>query len=202
MQSLKNLSEGYGSWLLLGLCAFLFVVFSHFVLQEYLMLPPCEQCVYIRYAFIVLGIGCWVMAIYPLGMLRYVGILICVYALIKGISAALVLDEIQQALQSETFVFGLKGCSLSPTFDFNLPLDSWIPQLFAPLGFCGYDVPIVGEAPLSPLQEWLITLYSEGWYLIPTLKFGTMAQCAIGIFIFYVVVIAILFLVNFLKKVK
>lgn len=190
-------------WFFLGILAFLFVAFSHFVLQRYLMLQPCEQCVYIRYAFVVLGFGCL------LGMFawfRYIGIGICIYALIKGILAALLLSKIQKAMQSETFIFGLKGCSLKPKFDFNLPLDVWIPSLFAPSGFCGIDTPMLnGIQTLSPLQEKLIALYANGWYLIPSLKFGTMAECALFIFVIYGVGIGILVLVNFthfFKKVK
>ncbi|WP_299546924.1 disulfide bond formation protein B [uncultured Helicobacter sp.] len=190
-------------WFFLGVMAFLFVVFSHFVLQNYLMLQPCEQCVYIRYAFIILGFGCLIARFF---VLRYVGIGICVYALIRGSSAAFSLIEIQKALKSETFIFGLNGCSLNPKFDFNLPLDVWMPKLFAPSGFCGIDTPMLnGIQTLLPLQEKLIALYAEGWYLIPMLKFGTMAECALFIFITYGVGIGILILVNFIdffKKVK
>ncbi|EEO25999.1 disulfide bond formation protein B [Helicobacter winghamensis] len=190
-------------WFFLGILAFLFVAFSHFVLQKYLMLQPCEQCVYIRYAFVVLGFGC-LLAMFC--VLRYVGIAFCVYGLINGILAAFRLIGIQNALESETFIFGLKGCSLNPKFDFNLPLDTWLPSLFAPSGFCGVDFPVLnGIQNLSPLQEWWISLYANGWYLIPSLKFGTMAECALFIFVIYGVGIGILVLVNFthfFKKVK
>ncbi|MBX7489892.1 disulfide bond formation protein B [Helicobacter turcicus] len=201
MESLKRHNRLF--WLFLGVWAFLFVAFSHFVLQKYLFLQPCEQCVYIRYALVVLGFGCMIIAICPKSIVGFFGTLICAYALIKGIIAALTLNGIQKALQSETFIFGLKGCSLSPKFDFNLPLDVWIPTLFAPSGFCGRDIPIlegITNVQLSPLQEKFIALYYEGWYLIPALKFGTMAECALCIFVFYIVGITILFLVNFLKK--
>ncbi|TLD80617.1 disulfide bond formation protein B [Helicobacter sp. MIT 11-5569] len=200
MQCLKNLSKKREVWFLFGVAAFFFVAFSHFILQKYLLLQPCEQCVYIRYAFVVLGIGCMLVAVNPKSLFGLFGILICIYALIKGIVAALMLDKIQKALQSETMVFGLKGCSLYPKFDFNLPLDIWIPQLFAPYGFCGIETPMINGITLSPLQEKLVAFYSEGWYLIPVLKFGTMAQCAFGIFILYAILITLLFIDNFYQR--
>ncbi|MCI5968594.1 disulfide bond formation protein B [Helicobacter sp.] len=188
-------------WIAFAVFAFLIVAFSHFVLQEYLFLQPCEQCVYIRYAFIVLGLGCCVIALSPRSIFGLFGIFICAYALARGVLAAFMLKGIQNALQSETFVFGLKGCSLNPKFDFNLPLDVWIPTLFAPSGFCGMDLPMLNRIQmLSPMQEWFVALYADGWYLIPTLKFGTMAECALFIFVVYGVGIGILFLTNFYKK--
>jgi len=38
---------------------------------------------------------------------------------------------------------------------------------------------------LSALQDWFITLYNsaDGWYLIPPLKFMSMAQCCLLAFI-------------------
>ena len=131
------------------------------------------------------------------------GVAICAYGITKGILSALILVKIQKALQSETFVFGLKGCSLSPSFDFNLPLDIWFPSLFAPKGFCGIDVPMLHETiKLSFLQEQLIDFYSDGWYLVPALKFGSMAECSLFIFVCYSVGIIILFFAIFLQLLK
>lgn len=208
MQGLENISKSSLVWFLLGGFAFLFVAISHFILQEYLKFPPCEQCVYVRYAFIVLGIGCWLLAWNPKGVFGALGILICAYGIFRGIVAALTLQKIQKALESETVVFGLKGCSLSPKFDFSLPWDVWIPTLFAPRGFCGLDIPMLhGVTDLSALQERLVAFYMDGWYLIPMWKFGTMAECAFAILLVYCAGIALVvwvrlypLVIKFLKR--
>ena len=65
---------------------------------------------------------------------------------------------------------------------FGLPLEKWAPDWFLPTGDCGYDnsdVPL--GTVLSPLQESIINMYNDagGWYLIPPMKFMSMAQCCL-----------------------
>ena len=55
-------------------------------------------------------------------------------------------------------------------------------RLVLPTGDCGYDnsdVPL--GTVLSPLQESIINMYNDagGWYLIPSMKFMSMAQCCL-----------------------
>ena len=191
LESLKALSNKRRIWVILGILAIGIVLFSHFVIQEFLLIPPCEQCVYIRYAFVVLVLGCVIIALKPRNwVFKGVGAIVILYALVRGITAAFTLNTIHTALKTGN-VFGLKGCSLEPKFDFNLPLDTWIPQLFRPLGFCGYDMPYA-NMELSPFQEWFIAFYANGWYVIPSLEFGSMAQCALVIFVLYGLVVGAL----------
>lgn len=195
LKSLKTLGNTRVFWIILGIVAIGIVLFSHFVIQEFLLIPPCEQCVYIRYAFVVLMLGCFIVALEPRSWIfKSIGVIVILYALVRGIVAARTLNTIHIALK-EGIVFGLKGCSLEPQFDFNLPLDTWIPQLFRPLGFCGYDMPYV-NMELSPFREWFIALYVEGWYVIPSLELGSMAQCALIIFVLYGLVLSVLMVAN------
>ena len=195
LKSLKTLGNTRVLWIILGIVAIGIVLFSHFVIQEFLLIPPCEQCVYIRYAFVVLMLGCFIVALEPRSWIfKSIGVIVILYALVRGIVAARTLNTIHIALK-EGIVFGLKGCSLEPQFDFNLPLDTWIPQLFRPLGFCGYDMPYV-NMELSPFREWFIALYAEGWYVIPSLELGSMAQCALIIFVLYGLVLSVLMVAN------
>lgn len=195
LKSLKTLGNTRVFWIILGIVAIGIVLFSHFVIQEFLLIPPCEQCVYIRYAFVVLMLGCFIVALEPRSWIfKSIGVIVILYALVRGIVAARTLNTIHIALK-EGIVFGLKGCSLEPQFDFNLPLDTWIPQLFRPLGFCGYDMPYV-NMELSLFREWFIALYAEGWYVIPSLELGSMAQCALIIFVLYGLVLSVLMVAN------
>ncbi len=195
LKLLKTLGNTRVFWIILGIVAIGIVLFSHFVIQEFLLIPPCEQCVYIRYAFVVLMLGCFIVALEPRSWIfKSIGVIVILYALVRGIVAARTLNTIHIALK-EGIVFGLKGCSLEPQFDFNLPLDTWIPQLFRPLGFCGYDMPYV-NMELSPFREWFIALYAEGWYVIPSLELGSMAQCALIIFVLYGLVLSVLMVAN------
>lgn len=195
LKSLKTLGNTRVFWIILGIVAIGIVLFSHFVIQEFLLILPCEQCVYIRYAFVVLMLGCFIVALEPRSWIfKSIGVIVILYALVRGIVAARTLNTIHIALK-EGIVFGLKGCSLEPQFDFNLPLDTWIPQLFRPLGFCGYDMPYV-NMELSPFREWFIALYAEGWYVIPSLELGSMAQCALIIFVLYGLVLSVLMVAN------
>ncbi len=196
LYSLCALSYTRSIWLLMGICALGALLFSCVVMQNYLFLQPCEQCVYIRYALMVLGWGCLIVGIFPKNIFFRLcgGIVIC-YALVRGITFSLTLENIHKALQSEAVMFGFKGCSLTPQYDFGLLWHVWIPQVFRPSGFCGVDVPMVGEALLSPLQKSLIEFYSAGWYLIPAFKLGSMAQCAFAIFVCYALLALCLFLI-------
>ena len=70
------------------------------------------------------------------------------------------------------------------------------PDWFLPTGDCGYDnsdVPL--GTVLSPLQESIIQMYSDagGWYLIPSMKFMSMAQCCLLGFAVALLIYVILF---------
>ncbi|MBF0928916.1 MAG: disulfide bond formation protein B, partial [Campylobacter concisus] len=76
--------------------------------------------------------------------------------------------------------FGVQGCSTEPHYPFGLPLEKWAPDWFMPTGDCGYDSPMVPDgAVLSDLQKSIVDLYADGWYLVPSSKFMSMADCTL-----------------------
>ena len=65
---------------------------------------------------------------------------------------------------------------------------------FLPTGDCGYDNPVVPDgAALDALQRYFIDIYSDGWYLVPFIKFMNMAQCTLlGFGVCFIVLVAML----------
>ena len=165
---------------------------------------PCEQCVYIRYAFVALGLGGAILGFGfqrqnltsdAFSLVKILGFLIAFYGSIRGIIYSAFLLKVHRALNSSAFsessdfaesediedvIFGLQGCSMKPRFDFGLRLDEWLPSVFAPTGDCGQDFALPpSDIALSPLRAYFIEAYSQGWYLLPSVKFGTMAECCL-----------------------
>lgn len=171
-------------WLLMAFLSALLVAVAHFLFQEYGFMKPCEQCVYIRYAFVIIALGGIICAIKPSNLtLKTIGYILAFYGAIRGVMFSLTLDKIHKAINGDEF-FGVQGCSLIPHFDFNLPLHIWLPALFSPSGDCGIDAPIVpSDVILQGFQKAFVEFYSDGWYLIPSLQFGSMAQCCLFAFI-------------------
>ena len=159
-------------WIVIAILSASLVLIAHNVFQVWLYMKPCEQCVYIRFAFLCMTFGCLFPIVFPKSL--------CIY----GIMCSLKLDSIHRAIHSDDLdaMFGMQGCSLEPHYPFGLPLEKWAPDWFLPTGDCGYDnsdVPM--GTVLSPLQESIINMYNDagGWYLIPSMKFMSMAQCCL-----------------------
>ncbi|MGX2971774.1 disulfide bond formation protein B [Helicobacter sp. T3_23-1059] len=239
-------------WFFCAFCSFFLVGISHLFFQGYLFMQPCEQCVYIRYAFIVMGFGGIFLGVSDCLALRkssnnmqkshtfnknniahklsflskILGFVLGFYGSVRGIFFAWVLLKIHRALndfdmdssevdfsQENLFdlpnFFGLQGCSMQPSFDFGLPLDRWLPSVFAPTGDCGQDFALPpSDIALSYLQAYFVELYSQGWYLLPSAKFGSMAECCllafgVGFLIFCVAFVrALLARIFFYKNAK
>lgn len=189
-------------WWACAFCCFALVGISHLFFQNYLFMRPCEQCVYIRYAFVALGLGGVILGLgfqckkkqnLASGVFfiaKILGFLVTFYASIRGIMYSAFLLQVHHALNSSDFaessemieeaIFGLQGCSMKPRFDFGLPLDEWLPSVFAPTGDCGQDFALPpSDMVLAPLREYFVEAYSQGWYLLPSVKFGTMAECCL-----------------------
>lgn len=176
-------------WGLMGLLSVLVLTVSHLVFQQWLLMPPCEECVYIRFAFFVMATGALFTVIAPerLG-LRLTGYGLIVSAAVDGIAHCITLMNIHTALHSGNpgALFGVKLCSLTPQFPGGLPLHEWWPALFQPGGPCGADTPVV--PPDAVLGEWRQSvidgiLDAGGWYLFPHWQIGTMAECAAMLFL-------------------
>lgn len=199
-------------WWACAFCCFALVGISHLFFQNYLFMRPCEQCVYIRYAFVTLGLGGVILGFgfqvqkkqnlasgvffIVKALAKILGFLVAFYGSIRGIIYSAFLLKVHRALNSSVFsdssefvesseeieevIFGLQGCSMKPRFDFGLPLDEWLPSVFAPTGDCGQDFALPpSDMVLAPLREYFIEAYSQGWYLLPSVKFGTMAECCL-----------------------
>ncbi|MDR2173181.1 MAG: protein-disulfide oxidoreductase DsbI [Burkholderiales bacterium] len=182
-------------WVLMAVAMGGLVLVAHSFFQIYLYMAPCEQCVYIRFAMLVMMVGGLVAVINPkIVALKLFGCVTAFYGAITGMMYSIKLNGIHHAAHDPEGLFGVQGCSAEPGFPFGLPLAQWSPGWFNPTGDCGYDAPIVPDGvTLDGVQQWFINMYtaSDGWYLIPSLKFMNMAQaCFMAFGLIFVVLVA------------
>ena len=112
-------------------------------------------------------------------ILKLIAYALSFWGAILGIMYSLKLDKIHKAARGDD-PFGVQGCLIQPRYPFNLPLHEWAFDWFLPTGDCGYDNPVVPDgAALDALQRYFIDIYSDGWYLVPSIKFINMAQCTL-----------------------
>lgn len=185
-------------WLFLGIASVLLLCYAHYFLQIYLFMNPCEQCVYIRFALLVVAFS----AFLALCGLKIFAFILSFWGIFLGIKHSLLLSQIHQAMQ-ENNPFGINSCSQNPNFPFSLPLEKLYPSLFQPNGICGLDVSFVNfEENLSSLQSFFIGtadnnftngLYSKGWYLVPQFEFINMAQGSLLVFALFALLCALIF---------
>ncbi|TQR34585.1 protein-disulfide oxidoreductase DsbI [Campylobacter sp. MIT 99-7217] len=191
-------------WLFILLLALCMLFIAHGFFQNYLFMRPCEQCVYIRFAVFAIALGAFFAFLNPKNIfLKFIAFVLAFYGVIYGIEHALILQKAYEAVLSMN-LFGGVTCKEIPSFAFDLALHEWLEDLFKPSGICGFDYPIVPEdANLSTLQEFFVGtkegnfkngLYSEGWYLLPSLKFINMPTAVLIILIFIALILLILFL--------
>ena len=185
-------------WLVIAILSAGLVLIAHNVFQVWLYMKPCEQCVYIRFAFLCMTFGCLFTLAWPKALIMRIIAYVCgVYGCIYGIMCSVKLSSIHHAIHSEDLdaLFGMQGCSLEPHYPFGLPLEKWAPDWFQPTGDCGYDVPVVPDGvELGALQRWFIELYQsyDGWYLIPQWKFMDMAECCMLACVCYAALLLVL----------
>ena len=168
------------SWAILVFVSVALVVIAHSLFQNYAYMPPCEQCVYIRFAFLCMALGGVIAIINPKNLLfALVGYVFAFWGAVQGIMYSVKLAKIHDAVHGDD-PFGVQGCSTEPHYPFGLPLEKWAPDWFMPTGDCGYDSPMVPDgAVLSDLQKNIVDLYADGWYLVPSSKFMSMADCTL-----------------------
>lgn len=171
-------------WLLMAGASIFLILVAHSLFQNYVYMKPCEQCVYIRFAFLCMAIGGLVAAINPQNIaLKIIGYVFGFWGIIQGIIYSNKLNAIHHAAHSDN-PFGVQGCSAEPSFPLGLPLDVWAPDWFKPTGDCGFDSPIVPEGvELSGLQQFLVDFYADGWYLFPASHSVNMAQACLFAYI-------------------
>lgn len=178
-------------WILMAVISLFMVILAHSVFQIWLYMRPCEQCVYIRFAFFCMAFGGIIAAINPRNVvLKVIGYLLAFWGIIQGIGYSLKLNKIHIAAHGDD-PFGVQGCSPEPTFPLHLPLDSWFPEWFKPTGDCGYDNPIIPDgAVLSTMQQAITDFYKDGWYLWPPSHFMNMAQACLITYVVCLVFLA------------
>lgn len=171
------------------LCVFCLLL-SHIFFQNYLFMRPCEQCVYVRFAFCIL-IFSFIFLLFK--RIQFLGFSLAFFGIFYGLKASFKLMQIHSALLLNNPF--LASCSTYPSFAFNLPLDRLFPSLFLPTGICALDAPTPpSDVNLSALQEFFIDFYSQGWYLVPKFEFMSMAEASLFIFSLILLVVFIFFL--------
>ena len=147
-------------WALMAAVCVLLVLVAHYMFQVWLYMAPCEQCVYIRYGFLVMALGGIICLVNPKNIaLKIVGYALAIYGAVYGLMCSVKLEAIHHAVHSDdpTAMFGMQGCSTDPHYPLDLPLAQWAPDWFKPTGDCGYDLAVVPDGTqLSSLQQWFI----------------------------------------------
>ena len=191
------------SWATLVFVSVALVVIAHSLFQNYAYMPPCEQCVYIRFAFLCMALGGVIAMINPKNLLfALIGYVFAFWGAVQGIMYSVKLAKIHDAVHGDD-PFGVQGCSTEPHYPIGLPLEKWVPEWFMPTGDCGYDSPMVPDGVvLSDLQKSIVDLYADGWYLVPSSKFMSMADCTLLGFSVCFVVLALMLVSKFLSFLK
>lgn len=196
-------------WLLMAFIGIFLVCVAHYFFQHYLFMEPCEQCVYIRFAFFVMSLGGIIAALAPKNLiLKIIGFVFAFYGVIIGIDYSLTLDKIHTAVHSENPFGGVDGCREIPIYPFNLQMHKLAPDWFLPTGECGMDNPVVPEdeyANLDGIQQFFVGtydkeneelledgFYTNGWYLMPSSHFLNMAQACLIAFGFALLLLIIM----------
>ncbi|PSM53114.1 protein disulfide oxidoreductase [Campylobacter blaseri] len=192
VNKISSFQDSRFPWILMIIVSAGLVLLAHSFFQHYLYMPPCEQCVYIRFAFLCMTLGGLIAVINPKNLvLAFIGYVLAFWGAIQGILYSVKLAKIHAAVHSDD-PFGVQGCSTEPTYPFGLPLDKWAPDWFLPTGDCGYDNPMVPDGvELSSIQSFFINMYQDGWYLIPSKQFMSMADgTLIGFGVCFLVLLA------------
>lgn len=110
-------------WLIMAFASAFLVVLAHSLFQKYIYMPPCEQCVYIRFAFLCMTAGGLIAAVSPKNtVLKLIGYALSFWGAIQGIMYSVKLAKIHTAVHGDD-PFGVQGCSTEPYYPFGLPLE-------------------------------------------------------------------------------
>lgn len=179
-------------WLLIAFVSAFSVFVAHYVFQVWLFMPPCENCVYIRYAFFVVLIGAVLAFVLP-RILRFISYGLIIYGAGYGASVSITLMNIKASINNAN-PFGANGCKLEPSFHFGLPLHEWWEDMFAPKALCGFDAP---QPPLGQsfagLRGYLLEAYEQGWYLLPKYELISLSEISLVLFVLILALLAFRF---------
>lgn len=112
------------------------LLFAALVFQYGFDLAPCVQCVYQRFGLVVVVLGALTMSFGPLskGLARVLSGSIALSGSMYMTMQAWSHMSIQRLAETNPFA---GSCTFSPTFPMGLPLQDWLPFLFAANGPCG-----------------------------------------------------------------
>ena len=156
---------------------------SYFFFQRYLFMSPTQMSALVRLGFAVAGVGALIGLLLPFGFITRL------IAYVLGFAGA-----IYGYLQSSAPhpAADTANCLSAPASPFAAPLDSLLPELFRPASCTGTPSFPAGTA-LSDVQSFFGGFYSEGFYLVPSIKFADAAQCAQVAFAAFAAVLAVMF---------
>lgn len=148
---LKALSQNRYAWLLL-LTSCLALEGTALYFQHGMGLRPCVMCVYERVALFVILIAGLIGFLAPRFILtRWIALLLGLGGAIKGLTLALKHTDYQ--LHPGPW----NQCSPFVDFPETLPLDKWLPQVFAASGDCSnIDWQFLGLS----MPQWLIAVFA------------------------------------------
>lgn len=214
LNKITSLQENRLLWILMIIVTVGLTCVAHYFFQDYLYMQPCEQCVYIRFAMLTMALGGLIVIAYPNDSTRMIGYILGFYGCVIGFGFCITLNNIHEAVHNADAFGGVQGCREIPIYPFALPLHEIAPSWFLPTGDCGLDNPIVPEdayATLSSIQQFFVGteagdfedgFYSNGWYLIPSIKFMNMAIACLLCFICCFVALSVMFIGYIAKPCK
>ena len=89
-------------WAILIVVSVGLVILAHSLFQNYVYMPPCEQCVYIRFAFLCMALGGLIAIVNPKNLLlALAGYLLAFWGAIQGIMYSVKLAKIHDAVHGD-----------------------------------------------------------------------------------------------------
>jgi disulfide bond formation protein DsbB len=156
--TLRVWQNGRALWLAGGLSALGLEIFSWLYFQLFLGLSPCEYCVLIRAAMIVVCLGGLIGAARPGSLFfKIPGLAAALAGSVAGLRWTLILEGINlEAVMDPEY---LPVCSSGRvSFPFGIPLDRILPSHFYPGGTCGVESR--WEFFGFSMTEWLLMIYA------------------------------------------
>lgn len=121
----KTLSLGRGAWLLLALTAFALEATALYF-QHGMGLVPCVLCIYERVAVLAVMVAGLIGAVAPrFALVRWLALAVGIYGSARGLAIAI------QHTNYQLNPAPWNQCAFKPEFPQTLPLDQWLPSVFA-----------------------------------------------------------------------
>lgn len=179
--------------------ALCWLAFSYFFLQKFLFIYPENFSVYVRFTLCAVALGAIILVCGEASIYAAIcGYAVWFYGAVLGLISSLNLAKIRVVLREDGEMGGISGCGGAVKF---LNFDLSAVPIFKSFNSCAFDVPAVpAGTTLSELQTKLVTLYGDGWYLLPASKSVDLAQFWSIIFIFFGIIWMIGILLGFVNK--